>query len=253
MKKDKNCENYIKTSLKIVTIYGISFVAYCLTRKKFRDILSHKHTRIYSGISDNQKVEGEVDMKYLTKEKFLLATEKCPVIPEIKNDEWLKSLSDSDSDMAYVLYGDICTIADIVAKVKTVGKIPIVHVDLIVGLSAKEISVDFIKKYTQADGIISMKPTLIKRANELGLFTIQRFYMIDGLTYANVAKNVKNSNPDVVEFMPVGLSKLIRYLVELIDKPIVASGLTQDREDVIHALKAGALAVATSNRELWNC
>lgn len=192
-------------------------------------------------------------MAYLTKEDFLLATEKCPVIPEIKNDEWLESLPSSESDLVYILYGDICTIADIIDRVKAMGKKAIVHVDLIVGLSAKEISIDFIKKYTKADGIISMKPALIKRANDLDLFTIQRFYMIDGLTYANVAKNVKNSNPDVVEFMPAGLSKLIRYLVELIDKPIVASGLTQDREDIIRALKAGALAIATTNRELWNC
>lgn len=192
-------------------------------------------------------------MEHLTKEEFLMATEKCPVIPEIKNDEWLESLPDSDSDIVYILYGDICTIADIVERVKKMGKRAIVHIDLIVGLSAKEISVDFIRKYTRADGIISMKPALIKRANDLDFFTIQRFYMIDGLTYANVAKNVKHSNPDVVEFMPAGLSKLIRYLVELIDKPIVASGLTQDREDIIHALKAGALAIATTNRELWNC
>lgn len=192
-------------------------------------------------------------MGTLTKESFLLSTENCPVIPEIKNDEWLASLKRSDSDIVYVLYGDICTIGEIVDKVKTMGKKAIVHIDLIVGLSAKEISVDFIKKYTKADGIISMKPALIKRANDLDLFTIQRFYMIDGLTYANVAKNVKNSNPDVVEFMPAGLSKLIKYLEELIDKPIVASGLTQDNEDIIRALKAGALAVATTNRELWEC
>lgn len=192
-------------------------------------------------------------MGILTKESFLLSTENCPVIPEIKNDEWLASLKRSDSDIVYVLYGDICTIGEIVDKVKAMGKKAIVHIDLIVGLSAKEISVDFIKKYTKADGIISMKPALIKRANDLDLFTIQRFYMIDGLTYANVAKNVKNSNPDVVEFMPAGLSKLIKYLEELIDKPIVASGLTQDNEDIIRALKAGALAVATTNRELWEC
>ena len=192
-------------------------------------------------------------MAYLTKYEFLSATEKCPVIPEIKNDEWLNALSESESDIVYILYGDICTITDIVSRVKVLGKRAIVHVDLIAGLSAKEISVDFIKKYTQADGIISMKSALIKRANDLGLFTIQRFYMIDGLTYVNVAKNVKNSNPDVVEFMPAGLSKLIRYLAELIDKPIVASGLTQDSEDIVHALKAGALAVATTNRELWDC
>lgn len=192
-------------------------------------------------------------MASLTKESFLLSTENCPVIPEVKNDEWLDSLEKSESDIVYVVYGDICTIADIVDRVKAMGKKVIVHIDLIVGLSTKEISVDFIKKYTKADGIISMKPVMIKRANDLGLFTIQRFYMMDGFTYANIAKNVKTCNPDVVEFMPAGLYKVMRYLAEQIDKPIVASGLTQDKEDIIGALKAGAHAIATTNRELWDC
>ena len=192
-------------------------------------------------------------MSVLTKEIFLESTENCPVIPEVKNDEWLESLGNSESDIVYIIYGDICNIADIVERVKSMGKRAIVHVDLIVGLSSKEISIDFIKKYTRADGIISMKPAMIKRANELGLFTIQRFYMMDGLTYANIVKNVKTCNPDVVEFMPAGLSKVMKYLAEQIDKPIVASGLTQDKEDVMGALKAGAYAIATTNVKLWDC
>lgn len=192
-------------------------------------------------------------MTELTREEFLEATADCPVIPEIKNDEWLESLSESESDIVYIVYGDICTIAEIVDKVKAMGKRAIVHVDLIVGLSAKEISVDFIKKYTKADGIISMKLGMIKRANDLGLFTIQRFYMMDGFTYANIEKHVKNCNPDIVEFLPAGLSKVMKYLAETIEKPVVATGLTQDKEDIIGALKAGAIAVATTNRGLWNC
>ncbi len=192
-------------------------------------------------------------MALLTKESFIEATENTPVIPEIKNDEWLDSLHESDSEIVYILYGDICTIADIVDKVKAEGKRAIVHVDLIVGLSAKEISVDFLKKYTKADGIISMKPAMIKRAKELDMFTIQRFYMMDGFTYANIEKHIKNCDPDVVEFLPAGLHKVMRYLVEKIDQPVVASGLTQDKEDIIGALKAGAIAVATTNRLLWDC
>ena len=192
-------------------------------------------------------------MSILTKDIFFESTENCPVIPEVKNDEWLEALESSESDIVYIIYGDICNIADIVERVKSMGKRAIVHVDLIVGLSSKEISIDFIKKYTRADGIISMKPAMIKRANELGLFTIQRFYMMDGFTYANIVKNVKTTNPDVVEFMPAGLSKVMKYLAEQIDKPIVASGLTQDKEDVMGALKAGAYAVATTNKKLWDC
>lgn len=181
------------------------------------------------------------------------ATEACPVIPAIKNEEWLEACRESECGIAYIIYGDICSIADIVHKVKAAGKKAIVHVDLIVGLSSKEISVDFLQKYTEMDGIISMKPALIKRAKELGIFTIQRFYMMDALTYANVVKHVKNCNPDVVEFLPAGLPKVIKYLLEEIDKPVVASGLVLDKEDVMGALKAGADAVSTTNREVWDC
>lgn len=189
----------------------------------------------------------------LTTAEFIEITEASPVIPAIKNDEWLEYCKFSDCGVAYIIYGDICNIGEIVDRVKSLGKKAIVHIDLIVGLSPKEISVDFIYKYTKADGIISMKPSLIKRANELKMFTIQRFYMMDALTYANIVKHVKNCDPNVVEFLPAGLPKVIQYLLEEIQKPVVASGLILDKDDVIGALKAGALAVSTTNREVWNC
>jgi glycerol uptake operon antiterminator len=189
----------------------------------------------------------------LTKEYFMEATASSPVIPAIKNEEWLENCKSAECGIVYIIYGGICTIGDIVDSVKAMGKMAVVHVDLIVGLSSKEISIDFIKKYTKADGIISMKPALIKRANELGMFTIQRFYMMDALTYANIVKHVKSCNPDVVEFLPAGLPKVIKYLLAEIDKPVVASGLILDKEDVMGALKAGAFAVSTTNRQMWDC
>ncbi len=189
----------------------------------------------------------------MTIKHFMESTEVCPVIPAVKGDEWIEAAKNTDSDVVYVLYGDICNIAEIVDELKEAGKKVIIHIDLIVGLSPKEISVDFIKKYTKADGIISMKPTLIKHANEIGLFTIQRFFMMDVMTYRNIEKHVKASNPDVVEFMPAGLTKVIHYLMEGIDKPVVASGLILDKEDIMGALKTGAVAVSTTKIELWDC
>ncbi|MEG0155210.1 MAG: glycerol-3-phosphate responsive antiterminator [Lachnospiraceae bacterium] len=184
---------------------------------------------------------------------FMESTERSPIIAGIKNDEWLQACKESDCEIVYILYGDVCTIADIVDEVKQAGKLAVVHVDLITGLSTKDVSVDFIKKYTKADGIISTKPYLIKRGNDLGLFTVQRFFMIDAITYANVKKHVKENNPDIVEIMPAGLTKMIRYVLEQVDKPVVASGLVLDKEDVMGALKAGAIAVSTTNQEIWKC
>ena len=112
---------------------------------------------------------------------------------------------------------------------------------------------DFLKKSTKAAGIISTKPHLIKRGNELGLITIQRFFMLDRLTYNNIKKHVRGTSPDIVEVMPAGLFKMIRYVLEEIgDTPLVASGLVLDKSDVMGALSAGALAVSTTNTDVWN-
>ena len=108
-------------------------------------------------------------------------------------------------------------------------------------------------KYVHPDGIISMKSNLISHANELGFLTIQRFYIMDVLTYRNVEKHIRLAGPDVVEFMPAGLTKAMGYLMEDVDKPIVASGLVLDKQDIMEALKIGAVAVSTTNKDLWDC
>lgn len=186
------------------------------------------------------------------REFFYDSTGRYPVIPAIKNDEWLEAAIKSESEIIYVLYGNICTIGEIVEKLKDAGKMVLVHIDLISGLASKDISVEFIKKFTKADGIISTKAHLIKKANDIGLFTIQRFFMIDQLTYDNIKKNVRDTEPDVVEMMPAGLEQMLRYVTEEIEgRPLVASGLVTDESVVTRALSAGAIAVSTTNREIW--
>ena len=89
------------------------------------------------------------------KKEFKEAIEDSPIIAAIKDDEGLKKCLTSESRVIFILYGDICNIPDIVETVKSSGKIAMVHIDLIAGLSSKEIAVDFIQKYTKADGIIT--------------------------------------------------------------------------------------------------
>ena len=147
----------------------------------------------------------EIVMKKLFKE----ALEDSPIIAAVKDDEGLSRCLTSDSRIIFILYGDIVTISDIVETVKSAGKLAIVHLDLINGLSSKEVAVDFLQKYTNADGIITTKPTLIKRAKELGLFTILRLFLIDSMAYENIDRQVKSSRPDLIEILPALMPKVI--------------------------------------------
>lgn len=87
----------------------------------------------------------EIVMKKLFKE----ALEDSPIIAAVKDDEGLSRCLTSDSRIIFILYGDIVTISDIVETVKSAGKLAIVHLDLINGLSSKEVAVDFLQKYTK--------------------------------------------------------------------------------------------------------
>lgn len=186
-----------------------------------------------------------------TIEQFEEYCAETPVIAALKSEDLIEKMRPIESKIIYILCGDICNIADIVASIKAMGKIAIVHIDLVTGLAPNAACVDFLMKHTQADGIISTKSFLIKRARELGFFSVQRFWVMDALTYYNVVKYVKTTDPDLVEFMPAGLSKAIRFLKQEVSKPIMASGLVLDKEDIIGALSAGAIAVSTANESLW--
>ncbi|MCI5855953.1 MAG: glycerol-3-phosphate responsive antiterminator [Agathobacter sp.] len=185
------------------------------------------------------------------KKEFREALEDSPIIAAIKDDEGLKKCKTSDSKVIFILYGDICSIADIVSEVKSAGKIAMVHLDLITGLSAKEIAVDFIKKYTQADGIITTKPALIKRARELSLSTILRLFVIDSMAYENIERQIKNSHPDLIEILPALMPKVVSRICRMSGTPVIAGGLVSEKDDIMELLAAGVISVSSTNPDVW--
>ena len=71
-----------------------------------------------------------------------------PVIAAIKDEEGLARCLKSDCQVVFILYGTICDIGEIVSRIQQAGKFPVVHLDLVSGLTPKEISVDFICTHT---------------------------------------------------------------------------------------------------------
>lgn len=177
--------------------------------------------------------------------------EDCPVIAAIKDEDGLKQCLETDIGVVFVLYGDICNIADIIHLLKVNRKTVLVHIDLISGLSTKEIAVDYIRERTNADGIISTKPMLLKRAKELGLYTIQRFFVLDSLALENISKQTDTRYTDLIEILPGVMPKIIRRICDMISVPVIAGGLISDKDDVLSALDSGAIAVSTTRQDIW--
>ncbi len=185
------------------------------------------------------------------RQNYLEQFEDCPVIAAVKDEAGLAACLTSEIGIVFVLFGDICNIGEIVTRLKAAGKTVIVHMDLISGLSGKEIAVHFIRQNTEADGIISTKPALIRQAKELGLYTIMRFFVIDSLAFDNISRQSAAVHPDMIEILPGLMPKVIRRICQESRVPVIAGGLITDREDIMGALNAGAVSISTTNRDVW--
>ena len=170
----------------------------------------------------------------------------------VKDENGLQKSLLSECGIIFVLYGDICSIRKITERIKEAGKLAMVHIDLIAGLSGKEVAVDFIRENTRADGIITTKPILVKRAKELGLFTVLRFFVIDSMAFENIEKQVRQARPDVIEMLPgVIAPKIISRLCRALRLPVIAGGLISEKEDIMAALGAGAVSISTTDEKVW--
>lgn len=186
--------------------------------------------------------------------EFVRQIEATPIIAAVKDDEGLDICLKSDVGVIFILYGDICTIPDIVGKIKASGRTAMVHMDLVGGLSPKDVSVDYIRKFTKADGIITTKSNLIPHAREIGMDTILRYFVLDSMALVSIEKQASHPSvrPDLIEVLPGIISpKTIRRINEISRVPVICGGLITDKEDVMNALGAGAIAISTTNRDVW--
>ena len=174
--------------------------------------------------------------------KIMEELEDCPVIAAVKDEKGLEECLNMDVGMVFVLYGTVCTIGEIVKRIKDQGKIAVVHIDLIQ---------EFLKTYTRADGIITTKPALIKCAKELGMFTVLRFFVIDSMAYDNIQKQTAGYRPDVIEILPGLMPRVIERIKKSVRCQVIAGGLISEKEDIVAALKAGAVAISTTDKNVW--
>ena len=174
-----------------------------------------------------------------------------PVVGAIRNNEDLKLILKSNIKIVFVLYGNVLNIKEICEALMAGKKIVFIHLDMIEGLKADQKGVEFIKETIHPYGVISTKGICLKYASNLGMFTIQRIFMLDSLSFETSIKNIHTFSPNAVEVLPGIASKAIKTLSEKIKQPIIAGGLIKNKRDAVEALSAGAKAISTSTVELW--
>lgn len=186
----------------------------------------------------------------MRRQEFMEMLYDSPIIAALKDPALLDAALDSDCKVLFFMCGTVCTIEELVRRAKGAGKVVFAHVDLIEGLSSQNIaSVDFLRRHTAIDGIISTKVHLIAHAKTLGLLTVQRYFLLDSLSLSNLLKQPIGA--DAVEALPAVLPKVFRRVLQQRKLLLIAGGLISDKEDIVSVLNAGAVAVSTTNQALW--
>ena len=175
----------------------------------------------------------------------------APVIAAVKDDRALQRALDSECQVIFLLYGNVVNVDALVQRVHDKNKICIVHMDLVEGLSSREVAVDGLVKLCRPDGIISTKAAMIRRAQQLGLLAIQRVFLLDSMSLSTLLGQLDTVHPDFIEVLPGILPDIIREITEKTQIPLIAGGLIRGKQDVFQALQAGVVAVSTSSQAVW--
>ena len=175
-----------------------------------------------------------------------------PVIAAIRGEDELDEVLKHKSQVVFILSSNICTVEESCKKLKDAGKNVFLHMDLVEGLRSDHAGIHYILEHIAPTGVISTKSTPIRLAHAAGLHTIQRTFMLDSSALKTSIQNASSCQPDFVEVLPGICPQIIAMVQEHIQVPIIAGGFVQDKRDVMAALRAGAIAVSTSQSSLWS-
>ncbi|HLS09858.1 glycerol-3-phosphate responsive antiterminator [Lentibacillus sp.] len=174
------------------------------------------------------------------------------VISSVKQADDIDKAIDSNTNVTFLLTGDLSSSKVYIDRLKEAGKITFVHIDFIDGLSNTPSAIKYIAEQWQPQGIITTKSSLINYAKDKGLMTIQRIFLIDRNAVKRGIDIAHSCKPHAIEVLPGLMPNIIDELTKLTHLPIIAGGLVNSKQQILAGLKAGALAISAGSPELWN-
>lgn len=173
------------------------------------------------------------------------------VIAAVRTEEAFMEACESKSEIIFDLSPSIENIESRVMLCTKHNKTLFIHIDLAEGIGKDKAGLAYIRD-CGVDGIISTRAALIKYANEVGLKTVQRTFILDSQSIETAISMLK-TKPDMAEIMPgIIAERVIKKLCSEMNIPVIAGGLIATIDEVNAAINAGAAAVSTGEKALWN-
>ena len=133
------------------------------------------------------------------------------IIAAVRNKEEFVSALKSNVKTVFMLSTNIEEIKGQVALAHKNSKKLFVHIDLAEGIGKDVYGIKFLQN-CGVDGIISTRTNIIKLARKEGVFTVQRFFVVDSQSIETTVESALSSKADMIEIMPGTLAKVIKKL-----------------------------------------
>ncbi|MDA1476094.1 glycerol-3-phosphate responsive antiterminator [Bacillus changyiensis] len=173
------------------------------------------------------------------------------ILPAVRNMKQFDIFLDSPFTYGVLLDIHLGHLGGVMSAAKLRGKKMLVHVDLIQGIKHDEYGAEFICQEMKPAGILSTRSSVIAKAKQKKVYAIQRMFLIDTSAMMKSIELVQKHRPDFIEVLPGVVPELIKEVHERTGIPIFAGGFIRSDKDVKKALDAGAVAVTTSETQLW--
>ena len=180
--------------------------------------------------------------------ELLNRLEDCPIIAAVREHTWQQALA-SPAEVLFCLETNLLTVNQRIQEAHAAGKVVFVHMDLAEGIGRDKTGLQYLAD-CGVDGILSTKAQIVRTAKDLGLLTIQRFFILDSQGLNSAKEMLKVTNPHFIEIMPGVLPKIIRHFAGG-SIPVIAGGLIENKAEITSALSSGATAISTGSPHLW--
>jgi glycerol uptake operon antiterminator len=177
---------------------------------------------------------------------------RFPCGAAVKNGDDLDAALRSSAGAVFLLRGDGLELAPVIRRIHDAGQLAVVHLDLVDGVASDVAGVRWLAR-CGADAVISSHGGAIRAVRAEGLVAIQRLLCVSRDAIELGLTAVARAQPHIVELLPgVILPSVADLVLPHLRVPLLAGGFVRDTGDVRRLLDAGALAVTTSERALWN-
>lgn len=173
------------------------------------------------------------------------------VLPAIRKIEDVEKMMSSNYEYLVILDLHVSRLKPIFQMAKANHKKLIIHMDLIHGLKSDEYSTEFICQEFKPFGLISTKGSVILKARQKGVISVQRLFLLDTSSIEKSFALIERTKPDFIEVLPGIMPKIIKDIRNRTQREVFAGGFIDTIEEVEQAFEAGAITVTTSKKELW--